>query len=161
MSDAHTSREKDAASLQEAIQAQCIEPVVVLDAGDGSGLDWLPDNVQVLACSDAIAQQLEPPRAGLAILTPAWLQTAAADARLQRELAAMRDLYAQAVLAVADGECPLSPPQWRSLGFLPHWHDDDAGLTLHGFNLYDYKHRPDWLNSKYWANPELWGVYRW
>ncbi|PNK61682.1 DUF6231 family protein [Psychrobacter sp. FDAARGOS_221] len=29
------------------------------------------------------------------------------------------------------------------------------------FNLYDYKQRPDWLNAKYWANPENFDKYRW
>ncbi|WP_019673061.1 DUF6231 family protein [Psychrobacter lutiphocae] len=29
------------------------------------------------------------------------------------------------------------------------------------FNLYDYKARPDWLNAKYWANPENYDKYRW
>lgn len=29
------------------------------------------------------------------------------------------------------------------------------------FNLYDYKQHPDWLNAKYWANPENFNKYRW
>lgn len=29
------------------------------------------------------------------------------------------------------------------------------------FNLFDYKQLPDWLNSKFWANPENWGKFRW
>ena len=29
------------------------------------------------------------------------------------------------------------------------------------FNLFDYKHLPDWFNSKFWANPELWNKFRW
>lgn len=160
MSDERTSQ-ASATTWQEAVQAQCVDPVVVLEADGDTRLDGLPSDAMHLPSREAIAEQLDPPRAGLAILTPEWLRQAAREAHLERDLAALRDLYAQAVLAVADADCPLSPPQWRSLGFLPHWHDEASDLTLQGFNLYDYKHRPDWLNAKYWANPELWGVYRW
>lgn len=29
------------------------------------------------------------------------------------------------------------------------------------YDIRDYKHTPDWLNARHWANPELWGKYRW
>lgn len=29
------------------------------------------------------------------------------------------------------------------------------------FNLYDYKPQPDWLNARFWANPENFHKYRW
>lgn len=32
---------------------------------------------------------------------------------------------------------------------------------LYRFNIHDYKDVPDWLNSRYWANPERWGKARW
>ncbi|WP_420429296.1 DUF6231 family protein [Algiphilus sp.] len=148
-------------SLREAITRQCIDPVVLLHPSGMTVSEAFPGESRQHQSTDEIAKALEPPRAGLAILTAEWLRMAAEEDRLERELAALRDLYAQAVLAVADSACPLAPAQWRSLGFLPHWHDEEAGLTLQGFNLYDYKHRPDWLNAKHWANPELWDVYRW
>lgn len=28
--------------------------------------------------------------------------------------------------------------------------------ALFYFDLYDYKRVPDWLNSRFWANPEMW-----
>ncbi|WP_435950880.1 DUF6231 family protein [Psychrobacter sp. DM8] len=34
-------------------------------------------------------------------------------------------------------------------------------ITLWQFNLYDYKVLPNWLNNKYWANPENWDKGRW
>jgi len=58
-----------------------------------------------------------------------------------------------------------------------HWRRND--LLAHGFSLYrryadcgrerhlyrfeleSYKATPEWLNSKYWANPELFDKYRW
>lgn len=34
-------------------------------------------------------------------------------------------------------------------------------LTLFTYDLYDYKQVPDWLNAKFWANPQHFGKYWW
>ncbi|MCY1268778.1 hypothetical protein D9M70_172590 [compost metagenome] len=34
-------------------------------------------------------------------------------------------------------------------------------LTLFTYDLHEYKQVPDWLNSKFWANPENFGKYWW
>ena len=34
-------------------------------------------------------------------------------------------------------------------------------LTLFTYDLYDYKQIPDWLNAKFWANPQHFGKYWW
>lgn len=39
--------------------------------------------------------------------------------------------------------------------------DNETQILCWQFNLYDYKQRPDWLNAKYWANPENFDKYRW
>lgn len=39
--------------------------------------------------------------------------------------------------------------------------EQDDLITLWQFNLYDYKRLPNWLNNKYWANPENWNKHRW
>ena len=38
---------------------------------------------------------------------------------------------------------------------------DDQVLTLFTYDLLDYKQVPDWLNSRFWANPENFGKYWW
>lgn len=38
---------------------------------------------------------------------------------------------------------------------------DERHLSLFTYDLAEYKSVPDWLNSKYWANPELFGKYWW
>lgn len=40
---------------------------------------------------------------------------------------------------------------------------DEAGghIGLFSFDIDRYKHTPDWLNARNWANPELWDRYRW
>jgi|TARA_R100000541_G_scaffold301_29_gene1689 hypothetical protein len=34
-------------------------------------------------------------------------------------------------------------------------------VTLFTYDLLDYKQVPDWLNAKYWANPQMFGKYWW
>ena len=38
---------------------------------------------------------------------------------------------------------------------------DEQVLTLFTYDLLDYKQVPDWLNSRFWANPENFGKYWW
>ena len=38
---------------------------------------------------------------------------------------------------------------------------EGRALHLYRFDLYDYKLTPDWLNPRFWANPEMWDRARW
>lgn len=38
---------------------------------------------------------------------------------------------------------------------------DQQTLNLFTYDLRDYKQVPDWLNAKFWANPENYGKYWW
>lgn len=83
-----------------------------------------------------------------------------------------RDLYAAHLLVAVDSTIDL-----RAYGFTPFDITNDTkvasitdhtslgtsknSVTLWQFNLYDYKVLPNWLNSKYWANPENWNKGRW
>ena len=72
-------------------------------------------------------------------------------------LARLRDQLARRVL-VLEAPDPRNAEELTALGFNVLAREP---LLLAAFDLYDYKQRPDWLNAKYWANPELWDVYRW
>jgi len=89
-----------------------------------------------------------------------------------------RDLYAAHLLLAIDNSSDL-----RAYGFTPFNVLNDQplntaiktsasdassdslvaqpSLSLWQFNLYDYKRLPNWLNNKYWANPENWDKHRW
>jgi len=82
----------------------------------------------------------------------------------------LRDLHSARLVMLVAME-PDSP------GHLSHWHEgelfgyglvhigalgeDDAPMQIYAFDIATYKITPDWLNSKYWANPELFGKYWW
>lgn len=70
----------------------------------------------------------------------------------------LRDLLARRVLVLAHADFT---DLLRSLGFSQIEQLEQHGLILWQFNILSYKQVPDWLNSKYWANPENWGKYRW
>ena len=81
-----------------------------------------------------------------------------------------RDLFAKHCLVVQDLSEPATGVDVVSFGF-SRLHeqpivenDPDPQTTSYQvwqFNLFDYKHLPDWFNSKFWANPELWNKFRW
>lgn len=84
----------------------------------------------------------------------------------------IRDFHARHLLVmVLTGQGP------ASAGFTSHWQRQDfiacgmrlfdkypaaeQELHIYRFELSDYKVTPEWFNSKYWANPELFDKYRW
>lgn len=93
------------------------------------------------------------------------LESAAAGFLISR----LRDMLARRIILVV----PIGGKQ----GFVSHWTQNDMiayGMTRIGkygddenligvftFDLHDYKPTPDWLNSQYWANPELFGKHWW
>lgn len=85
---------------------------------------------------------------------------ALSNAQKSQLLVKLRDLMAKriVVLSAFSDEKLL-----RSLGFTQlldtSSHPNDVALWQ--FNILTYKHVPDWLNSKFWANPENWNKFRW
>lgn len=54
------------------------------------------------------------------------------------------------------GHTPLPAARFFAHGFRQRMLEHDAGLrhALHEYRLADYKRPPDWLNARFWANPE-------
>ena len=62
----------------------------------------------------------------------------------------------------------LSACDWKDTDFFSlalqageRFQRDDQVLTLFTYDLLDYKQVPDWLNARFWANPENFGKYWW
>lgn len=85
-------------------------------------------------------------------------------------LARLRDIHTKKLLIIV----PISK-QWKN--HTSYWEETDllalgfilkAKLTVkdkpvhvYAFDITSYKTTPEWLNSKYWANPDLWNRYWW
>lgn len=82
----------------------------------------------------------------------------------QHLLGGLRDRWADEVLILHR----LDDTRWGlneflALGFR---RDPDAESAapdhaVYRTSLYDYKLTPDWLNARFWANPEMWDKARW
>lgn len=80
-------------------------------------------------------------------------------------LSSLRDLHARQFVACL----PVNHWQWPesallALGLQQHARFHDSAGTLFeawGFDIRTYKAVPDWLNPRFWANPENWNRFRW
>ncbi|WP_268797480.1 DUF6231 family protein [Pseudomonas huanghezhanensis] len=79
-------------------------------------------------------------------------------------LGGIRNLNASRIAVLAD----LTAAGWQTTDFYSlalqlneRFTRDDQVLTLFTYDLREYKQVPDWLNAKFWANPENFGKYWW
>lgn len=97
-------------------------------------------------------------------LAIAWLPHDLAEKQALHVLSALRDLHARQVLAFI----PLQAYGWHEdtllgLGLQQQarfQHGDDI-IEAWSFDIRSYKSVPDWLNPRFWANPENWNKHRW
>ena len=63
----------------------------------------------------------------------------------------------------ASNETAILPQDLAALGFtcIHQYPFKNHAFHLFRFSLYNYKRTPDWLNSRFWANPERWDKTRW
>lgn len=76
-------------------------------------------------------------------------------------LSRLRDLYARRVLARLRPSDTWQHNDLTAFGFTRLARLGPEEGILYGFDMATYKTTPDWLNPRFWANPELWGKYRW
>ena len=80
-------------------------------------------------------------------------------------LTGLRNLSASRIAVLVDTE---RATEWQENDFFAlalqrraRFSQDGQSLTLYSYDLAEYKSVPDWLNSKYWANPEMFDKYWW
>jgi DNA-binding transcriptional LysR family regulator len=79
-------------------------------------------------------------------------------------LGGIRNLNASRIAVLAD----LQASKWQETDFFSlalqaseRFARDEQILTLFTYDLHEYKQVPDWLNARFWANPENFGKYWW
>lgn len=79
-------------------------------------------------------------------------------------LGGVRNLNASRIAVLVD----LDACEWQETDFFAlalqaseRFQRDGQTLNLFTYDLLDYKQVPDWLNAKFWANPENFGKYWW
>ncbi|WP_437882475.1 DUF6231 family protein [Pseudomonas sp. LRF_L74] len=79
-------------------------------------------------------------------------------------LGGIRNLNASRIAVLADLQaCAWQETDFFSLALQANerFSRDAQTLTLFTYDIRDYKQVPDWLNAKFWANPENFGKYWW
>jgi len=87
-------------------------------------------------------------------------------------LGRLRDLHAERLLLLVPmrgrGEGVGAAGEWAVGDLLGYglyragaYEVNGRALHVYTFDLYDYKPTPDWLNSRYWAHPELFDKFWW
>lgn len=81
----------------------------------------------------------------------------------EQAIARLRDLGGTRVILGLSPSAGWQAADLFALGFtrLGELETDGEPLRLYAFDLNAYKTTPDWLNSRYWAHPELWGKHWW
>ncbi len=79
-------------------------------------------------------------------------------------LGGIRNLNASRIAVLVD----LDACDWQATDFFAlalqvsaRFERDEQTLTLFTYDLLAYKQVPDWLNAKFWANPQMFGKYWW
>lgn len=79
-------------------------------------------------------------------------------------LGGIRNLNASRIAVLVD----LAACDWQTTDFFSlalqaseRFQRDEQVLTLFTYDLLDYKQVPDWLNARFWANPQNFGKYWW
>ena len=79
------------------------------------------------------------------------------DAQQVRHLISQVRLYtAPRILIAAQPGCALDEAGFRALGFTLSMTDPAEDVRLYYYDLDTYKTVPDWLNARFWANPDRW-----
>ena len=82
----------------------------------------------------------------------------------------LRDLYCRILyLALPMGtRWPKTHSHWEhaemialGLRLISRYRVKQEPLHLYVFDIHNYRKTPDWLNSRHWANPEMWEKARW
>lgn len=78
-------------------------------------------------------------------------------------IAQMRDVHARQLLLIINNNCELKVNNLIRLGLrkVAEIDQNDQFFEAWYFALESYKKVPDWLNNRFWANPELYEKYRW
>lgn len=83
--------------------------------------------------------------------------------RLMQLVAKSRDVLSSRVLLECGSDAALKEEDMLALAFSRYaiTDADNREYRYYYFDLKTYKTVPDWLNPKFWANPQNWDKFRW
>lgn len=153
-------------ALAGLLQRYAPQRVLLVGASSLPALDaWLQAHPGV-SLSHAPAGPLSEAHAAerydLALLVDCLEHLPKASAR--ELLGGIRNLNANRIAVLVDlGACDWQATDFFALALqaAERFQREQQTLTLFTYDLLDYKQVPDWLNAKFWANPQNFGKYWW
>jgi len=124
--------------------------------------DAHPETEVFHATPGSLPAELAPQRFDLALVVDC-LEHLPKRAGLEL-LGGIRNLNASRIAVLADlPTCGWQDTDFYSLALqlTERFGRDEQVLTLFTYDLREYKQVPDWLNARFWANPENFGKYWW
>ncbi len=121
-----------------------------------------PDTQVTLAAPGPLPAAQASQRFDLALVVGCLEHMPKAEGR--QLLAGIRNLNASRIAVLADlHACAWSDTDFFALALQAseRFERDGQVLSLFTYDLLEYKQVPDWLNSRFWANPENFGKYWW
>lgn len=144
------------ALIAETLTATAVNQIVAIGA-----LDCPTSTVSVrqLTLEQALSEAGQHAKTDLAL---ARLESRLSSTQARQLIAVMRDLMARQVLVFVP-ENLLDDTTLTGLGLTrqARFMEAEELWQAWSYDIRTYKAVPDWLNPRFWANPENWNKYRW
>ncbi len=152
------------APLQATIQKEAPSSILVVTSNDMVNATTYQDAALQTLTFDQLLNNAQFERKDLVFI--ARQQQDVEPEKLMCLIAKCRDLIASKVLVENPNTLNpgLAEKEFLALGFQRCAITQDeqkSETTYYYYDLKTYKPTPDWLNPKYWANPENWDKFRW
>lgn len=165
MTDAFSSRTPQQA-LAALLERYAPQRLLLIGASEFPALEAFqvahPETVVALAAPGPLSADLASQRFDLALVVDCLEHLNKPDGL--RLLAGIRNLNASRIAVLTDPAASgWSDTDFYSLALQAseRFKRDEQVLKLYTYDLREYKQVPDWLNAKFWANPENFGKYWW
>lgn len=151
------------APLLATLNRDQLASVLVVSEDDTPSINDQPGGIDVHRLGlDELLEDNIPARQELVFLSSSCLNLDKSKAI--QAIAKSRDQLSSKVLIEVQSESSvLEESDFLALGFSRYAEVEEENRTLryYYFDLKTYKPVPDWLNPKFWANPQNWGRFRW
>ena len=141
------------------------KPQSVLTAGE-TARDCLENmqDTRLLHLATPFSQQQLDSLAQIDLAVISHLVESLSLSEAQQWLGTVRNLYAPHIILITEPELARQRG-WQLANFLAmgltHIAGSNEGLQLYSYAIENYQPKRDWLNSRFWANPENYDKYRW
>ncbi len=148
----------DSNTALEAIRAILPDRDILLvaDRPPSAVPGWI---AMTLSCTEALAVPRPEPHRICGLILTSWVE----ENRLDPVIAHLRDFLSLELYVLHPGDAMEQARRMGALGLRCLEILDVNGQTwgLNHFSLTTYKKTPNWLNSRFWANPQRWNKFRW